>query len=44
MSGMASQLFTQSFVQAEVKENISASLAFMREIHRDRRIPLTKGQ
>ena len=42
----ASRLFTQLFIQMQIKENIKApaSLAFVWGIHRDRWIPRTKGQ
>ena len=40
VSAMAFQLFAQ----VQIKENIKASLAFVRESTGDRWIPLTKGQ
>ena len=46
LKSSASRLFTQPFIQTQIKENIKAlrNLPFEWGIHRDRRIPRTNGQ
>ena len=46
MASPASRLFTQPFIQAQIKENIKAPPHWLlwRELTGDRWIPRTKGQ